>query len=36
MRLVPINPNYKDLLVENADLEQCRILGIPRVLIRDL
>lgn len=36
MRLVPINPNYKELLVENADLEQCRILGIPRVLIRDL
>ncbi len=36
LRLVPINPTYKELLVENADLEQCRILGIPRVLIRDL
>lgn len=36
MRLVPINPNYKELLVKDADLEQCRILGIPRVLIRDL
>lgn len=36
MRLVPINPTYKELLVKDADLEQCRILGIPRVLIRDL
>lgn len=36
MRLVPINPIYKELLVENADLEQCRVLGIPRVLIREL
>ena len=36
MCLVPINPNYKEMLVQGVDLEQCRILGIPRVLIRDL
>lgn len=36
MRLVPINPTYKELMIEKADLNRCRILGIPRVLIRDM
>lgn len=36
MRLVPINPEYKPKLIENSDLEQCRVLGIPRLLIREI
>lgn len=36
MRLVPVNPEYKPKLIENSDLEQCRILGIPRLLIREI
>lgn len=36
MRLVPINPEFKPKLIENSDLEQCRILGIPRLLIREI
>lgn len=36
IRFVPINPEYKPKLIENSDLEQCRILGIPRLLIREI
>lgn len=36
MRLVPINPEYKPKLIENSDLEYCRVLGIPRLLIREI
>lgn len=36
MRLVPINPEFKPKLIENSDLEQCRVLGIPRLLIREI
>lgn len=36
MRLVPINPTYKELMIEKDDLNRCRILGIPRVLVRDM
>lgn len=36
MRLVPINPTYKELMIEKSDLNRCRILGTPRVLIRDM
>ena len=36
MRLVPVNPNYPPILIENSDLERCRVLGIPHILIRDL
>lgn len=36
MRLVPVNPEYKPKLIENSDLEQCRVLGIPRLLIREI
>ncbi len=36
MKLIPINPQYMPKLIENADLEQCRILGIPRLLIREI
>ncbi|MBQ4572104.1 MAG: LexA family transcriptional regulator [Clostridia bacterium] len=36
MKLVPINPQYKPKEITNSDLEQCRILGIPRLLIREI
>ena len=36
MKLVPINPEYPPRLIENEDLEQCKVLGIPRMVIREL
>lgn len=36
MRLIPINPEYIPKLIEGADLEQCRVLGVPRLIIREL
>ena len=36
LRLVPLNPLHPPLTIEGADLEQCRILGIPRLLLRDI
>lgn len=36
MRLVAINPNYPPMLIENEDLEQCSVLGIPRMVIREI
>ncbi|MBQ2967439.1 MAG: helix-turn-helix domain-containing protein [Clostridia bacterium] len=35
MRLVPLNPEFFPRLVEGADLERCRILGIPKLSIRE-
>ena len=34
MRLVPVNPSYPPVTIEGERLEHCRILGIPRVLVR--
>ena len=36
LRMVPINPLYPPRTVEGADLERCRILGIPKLLIREI
>lgn len=36
LRMVPINPNYPPIRIEGADLEQCRVLGIPRLLVREI
>lgn len=35
MRLVPINPDYPSMTIEGSDLDLCRILGIPRLLLRE-
>lgn len=35
MRLIPLNPNYKPVEITGVDLERCRVLGIPFVLIRE-
>ncbi len=36
MRLVPINPNVAPEKIEGERLEHCRILGIPKLLIRNI
>lgn len=36
MKLVPINPNHPTIKIENEDLERCRVLGIPKLLVREI
>lgn len=36
MKLLPLNPAYPPKLIEGVDLEQCEVLGIPRLLIREI
>lgn len=36
LRMVPINPTHPTKKVSGSDLEHCRILGIPRLLIREI
>ena len=36
MKFLPLNPLYPPRTIEGADLEQCRVIGIPKVLIRDI
>ena len=36
MRLIPLNREYPEQLVEGADLEEWRVEGIPRMVIRQL
>ncbi len=36
MKLVPINPSYQPKTITGADLEQCKVLGVPVLLIREI
>lgn len=36
MKLVPINPLYPPKEIKGADLERCRVLGIPKLLVREI
>ena len=36
MNLVPINPSVETQRIEGVELERCKVLGIPRMLIRDI
>lgn len=36
MKLIPINPVYAPRMVVNEELEKCRVLGIPRMVIREI
>lgn len=36
LRLSPINPNYPATVLEGESLNHCRILGVPRLLLREL
>lgn len=35
MKLVPVNPQYPPKTIRGADLEQCKVLGIPVLLLRE-
>ena len=36
MKLLPINPQYPPRTITGVDLDQCRILGLSKVLVRDI
>lgn len=36
MKLIPINPNYPPKTITGTDLESCRIIGVPKLLIREI
>lgn len=36
MKLLPINPQYPPRTISGVDLEQCRIIGLPKILVRDI
>lgn len=36
VRLLPLNPEYMPKEISGADLEQFKIIGIPRLLVRDI
>lgn len=36
LRLIPINPSHPPKKIENEALEQCTVLGVPKLLIRDI
>ena len=36
MKMIPLNPQYPPVVIENEDLERAKVLGIPRLLIREL
>lgn len=36
VRLVPLNPEYMPKEISSADLEQFKIIGIPRLLVREI
>ena len=36
MKLCPVNPMFPPILIDGVELEQCRILGIPKLLIREI
>lgn len=36
MRLIPVNPSFPPTEITNEDLEHCRVLGIPKLVIREV
>lgn len=36
LRLVPLNPEYQPKKIEGPELELCRVMGIPKLLIREI
>ena len=36
LRMVPINPNVPPIKIEGERLEHCRVIGIPKLLIREI
>lgn len=36
LNLIPINPEFKPKRIEGSDLELCRVIGIPKLLLREI
>ena len=36
LRLVPLNPSFPPVTIENEQLEHCKVLGIPKLIIREV
>ncbi len=36
MELIPLNPAFSRIKIEGPALEQCKVLGVPKLLIREL
>ena len=36
MKLIPINPTYEPKTIEGEDLNHCRIVGVPVLLVREI
>lgn len=36
MKLSPINPQYPPMVVRDEKLEHCRVLGVPKILMRNI
>lgn len=36
MKLIPLNPQYPPRTIEGAALEECEVIGIPRLLVREI
>lgn len=36
LKLIPLNPTYKPELIEGERVAHCRVIGIPRLLIREI
>lgn len=36
LKLVPINPSYPPIKIVDEELEHCKVLGIPKLLIREI
>lgn len=36
LKLLPINPTYQPQTIKGEELEHCRVIGIPKLLIRDI
>ena len=36
LRLVPVNPNVPPILIAGEELKHCRIMGVPKLLIREM
>lgn len=35
IKLIPINPGYEPVLISGEDVAHCRVLGVPKLLIRE-
>lgn len=36
MKLIPLNPEYPPRMIEGSDLEECEVIGVPWLLIREI